>query len=772
MFTKAIKVVIISTGDKTMGNNSKWKNKYAVKTAFDDLDFSNDEITDIIREKIELRNKFLKRAELKPMAKVRDDEDSHGTSRTQHMRQAAEIAKEIAHRLGLNETVAYIGMLMHDAGHSFFGHEGEHAMSVIGKLLNVGYYHHNAKGIDVILSENIINEIVEAIPEAKEDKELQERLKNDAWYFLDIVVSHDGEASSKDTKIKKTNNSPKLNIKEIVLNKVRKSNRENLYKCDPETLEGVISKPSDVIAYIKTDMIDAFSEGIITRLDDDHFEIIGNILCETTEERNQNLKSINAEELRKRRIDKAKKLLLEYRKKHLRELPEDIDEEKMQVVESIMDQAANEGIDIFDIIVEDDMEADIKRLKKELKENKVPLKEYAATIKNAKQEFVKKYKINAKSQIRINEILENKLKEYSEKRIQEGADSNTIASEKNKIEEYLQKLTKERKRVVEEIMNDIQEALINDYIDTTKQKWDKLDNYEDMKIAMSFSEGMSEALLKKLKVINYEKYVQHTKKIYQERSVPDAVLKTVKECANALIRTGVIRDKFYDSTVLSKIENDEVKSAMKVPERSEEEYQKYRRSIGISKGVKLIRPKKSNKKLRFTNPKGTKNIWKNKLYKEMYSYVQRQDTRFAMNCEDVYFAIENTIRTKVNDAYNPNFVPEDYLRNEQNSELKNIRYEIEQINLQEHDIEKAKETYIKQKIESERNNLEEKVATEIAIRYLAGMTDKKIIKTLLKTGNLSKLTYKKEDKINQEGNSVIKGLIKSHGEQKEEEQEK
>ena len=271
-----------------MRTEKRWKNKYALETEFDRLDMTNDEIIDLIRGKLELRNKFLKRAELKPMAKIRDDEHSHLTSRAQHMRQAAEIAKDISHRLGLNETITYIGMLMHDAGHSFFGHEGEHAMSIMGKMLNTGYFHHNAKGIDVILAENIINEIIEAIPEAKKDKGLKEKLKNDAWYFLDIVVSHDGEATSRDMIASVKGN--KKDIKRAVLDKVSKANRENIYKSESETLEGVVSKPADVISYIKTDLLDAFSEGIITRLDEDHFETIGAILCETREERDANLK--------------------------------------------------------------------------------------------------------------------------------------------------------------------------------------------------------------------------------------------------------------------------------------------------------------------------------------------------------------------------------------------------------------------------------------------------------------------------------------------------
>ena len=309
-----------------MKTEKRWKNKYAIETEFDRLNMTNDEIIDLIRGKLELRNKFLKRAELKPMAKIRDDERSHLTSRAQHMRQAAEIAKDIAHRLGLNETIVYIGMLMHDAGHSFFGHEGEHAMSIMGKMLDTGYFHHNAKGVDVILSENVINEIIEAVPEAKKDKELRKRLINDAWYFLDIVVSHDGEATSKDMMLAAKGKDSKKDIREAVLDKVRKANRENLYKSESETLEGVVSRPADVISYIKTDLLDAFSEGIITRLDEEHFETIGAILCETREERDANLKK-GDKELRKTRIAKAKKLVMECRKKHLREQEEEIDEE-------------------------------------------------------------------------------------------------------------------------------------------------------------------------------------------------------------------------------------------------------------------------------------------------------------------------------------------------------------------------------------------------------------------------------------------------------------
>ena len=242
-------------------------------------------------------------------------------------------------------------------------------------------------------------------------------------------------------------------------------------------------------------------------------------------------------------------------------------------------------------------------------------KEYSQEIKEYKFKFANKYKESIIAQRRINEILENALEEYRTEKQEKEIDSNTIESDLKKIEEYTQKLAKDRKRVVEDIMNDIQTALINDYVETTKENWESTDNYEEMKSKMGFSKGMSKLLYNRLKVMDYEKYVQHTKKIYQERSVPAAVHKTIKECAQSLVRTGVIRNKFYDQMVLSRIKDDEVRQSMKVPKRDEEEYEAYKRKIGISKGIKLIRPKKKDKKKKFTLKRGIGNIYRRKLYK-------------------------------------------------------------------------------------------------------------------------------------------------------------
>ena len=115
------------------------------------------------------------------------------------------------------------------------------------------------------------------------------------------------------------------------------------------------------------------------------------------------------------------------------------------------------------------------------------------------------------------------------------------------------------------------------------------------------------------------------------------------------------------------------------------------------------------------------------------------------------------------------------MEKEQLEEMENIRISVEQIQQQligkrelsakqeESYLEKAKEEYIKETIQEERENLEEKVAQEIAIKYLAGMPARKLIDTLTKIGNLSNRRLKREDKI-KKGNAAVKKLISSHKE--------
>ena len=102
--------------------SKRWKNRDALVTAFDEIE-SEEALNNVwllIESAMIERNKFDKRATLKPMAREisSDPTLAHITNRAKHMMQTAYRAKRIANKLGLNENVAFLGMAGHDSGHA------------------------------------------------------------------------------------------------------------------------------------------------------------------------------------------------------------------------------------------------------------------------------------------------------------------------------------------------------------------------------------------------------------------------------------------------------------------------------------------------------------------------------------------------------------------------------------------------------------------------------------------------------------------------------
>lgn len=200
-------------------------------------------------------SKFMKRAERKPMSTPKTATESHISTRSTHLRESADVAKRLAKGLGLNEDYIYTAMLMHDAGHPFSAHEGEEIFNYLGELHNTQYFHHNAKGIEIIISEDICGKAISKIPNIENNPELKRKLEEEFDYFLDVVISHDGEATKKDM-LKSETYYP--NIHDAVAAKVRSANTQNVYKFIAQTPEGKIAKFADVIAYLASDMQDRF----------------------------------------------------------------------------------------------------------------------------------------------------------------------------------------------------------------------------------------------------------------------------------------------------------------------------------------------------------------------------------------------------------------------------------------------------------------------------------------------------------------------------------
>ena len=714
----------------------KWKNPYAIKTEFDDYE-------ERLVSVIDRRAKFVRRATGKPMARVKKmkaTNDSHAVTRETHMRQAAEIAKIIAKELGLNETVAYIGMLAHDAGHPFGAHEGEETLNEIGILMNSGFFHHNAEGVEVVLSEGMIDKFVKAIPEAKNNKELSDKLKKEVWYFFDIIVGHDGEVSHADLKDKSKKHKKYSSVKEAVLDKVSNSNRKNIYKCQVETLEGNIAKPSDVIAYLKSDMEDAFREGIITRFSDEYLVNIANLLF-YNESKNCS---------KEQKIDIAKKYIKDIQIKKIREQESDVENEESKViikqVKALLNQIEEAGIDAFNYDKKD--------------------RKMVSTVNEIVSDFILKYKSK------------NYFKEKNH---------NFVEAEANKIIECTQKCLKMRNSIVEEVLDDMQEAMIQDYIDNSRTKMEeamqekiileedpndsrskeereKEIRIEKMRNAMGFSERVLDIIYDKngLRDLDYKEYVINTKKKYQTDSLPSAVYKAVKYYSDTAVKTGLIRDKFYDKSILAMIKDEKVKEAMGFEDSTDERnYVKTKFKVGINEQRKIKGIKQEVRN--FIGKIPCSLMQKRKFFKEYYSYVQRGGESFARACEDVYYAIPVTTRKLIEKAIRTDYSPNEFLNKEETKEVLKIRKELQERFGQYGGIAITKqnlEEYIEEKIQYERTvNFKRNVAAKLAIKQLGGMNDLRIAQVLKKMGFLSPIKYRLGDTPDKKGSGSVKELI-------------
>ena len=656
-------------------------------------------------------SKFMKRAEMKPMSTPKGDDETHLTSRAMHMRQAADIAKKLAKGLELNENLAYGGMLMHDAGHPFNAHEGEQILRIIGALFKCGFFHHSAKGPDVVFGEDIIGKVIARIPETQRNEQLENKLRDEFYYFLDIIVSHDGESTSKD--IKKMEKVKYHNIKEAVLSKISSANCEDKYKCLSETAEGQLAKPADVIAYLKSDMLDAFELNIVNKLNDDYLEQIGTILYESDFHTLSN----------KEKIDMTKKEINRIKKDKIRELRSDIIDEDskktINIVDGIINELESKGMDTF-------------CLDKEQEKN-------------------------------IFEIVTNSIEEFKNTKRKSGVtDENHINAEAHKIVDCIQKQLKIRQSVIEELMTRVQDKLCNDYIQNSKGK--SMDQ-------MGFSKRMEDAFYA-MKKLNYTEFVQYTKRKYQTTTLPKSVFKITEECAQALIKTGLIRDKFYDSSIRNMIKDKEILNKMVVNRTNEADYDKYKEKLGINELKPIKRPRLKKKINRYKLKLMPKTAYKKRILKGVYGFAQRQGNRFANSCEDAYNAVPTAVRKNIEKAIHPKYQQNDYLPNEEKKVVDEERKRILEVfgGIDGKELNKKNfEEYIQGRVEEERKNLEEKVAYDIAIKYIGGTTDRSILEFLTKTGIMTKKDLKNGQKRGIEPNKTVQRLAKQLEEAQKEE---
>ncbi len=788
------------------------KNKYALKTVYDELIEEGYIDKGVFLAYMNLvfvsRSNALRRTSDISMAfKKRKLLDTHAVTRRDHQEQASQIAYIMASRLGLNEIVASCGMMIHDIGHYFYGHEGEDVLDTIGEIENSGFSHHTSNGVDTAETEGIRDKIVEAAIIACKDKEkrsyikhspkIMERLQQDSWAFLEPVVGHDGEATKEDSGYNGDESGLlRFNsMEETVKYFTRQANSYNNYKAKVTTLESVLAKPVDVIAYLKSDIENSFRNDVVNHLSDNYLEQTGALLFEDDD------KVYSSEE----RIKLAKDYLRELKVKKLLENP--IDENDVNKI-----NLANKALEIEKIAVKKMNELDIplevlveairkKNINgKHDKNNKIRIRSFIKNIKMRK-------KINT-----LYKTIDSEIEKYAIERGNDEIDKSKIKSETALLNHFTNKLLVTRNVVVEEIGEKIQEALIDDYCENTRKKFEEVEakakeeeertgkkpSEEWMKIqmmrAMSFSDKVQEVIYgdNGLKKLNYEEYVQNAKKEFQTKSVPSAAYKAIKDSSDALIKTGIINNKFNDSFIINNyVKDTHVRQTIELnlmrrnymdsnSKKSQDELEaEYRDKIGINefkpiKGYKVFADKiRYFEKSKNIRTLGTIAMSRNSLFRNMYEHVQRREKTFGTVCEDVYYAIPNTIRTMVDKALDKDYKPGQSLAKEEYKRVMEIKKDLKKL-FKENNGELSEEViqkYIDDKTFYERTvNFDKNVANWFAIKYIGGFTDQGIEILLLNTGYLSRAKLNMQNKKTKEASETVAKLLKKYNTNNEEEE--
>ena len=565
---------------------------------------------------------------------------------------------------------------MHDAGHPFSAHDGEEFFTGIGELYNVQYFHHNAKGIEVIINENICEKAISKIPEAKNNPELKRELEEEFPYFFDIVISHDGEARREDMN-KRPNEY--VSIKQAVETKLNMSNAHNKHKCVAQFPEGRIAMYADVLSYLPTDIRDRFRLGIHKGFSDDYLELFGRLF---------NLEN-GREEINNKEV--AKQVLEEIQMDKIRELKENI---------------GNYG------------------------NNTEKNRQLAIIAKGIATQITSQIEDFEKNEDKVTEIINQNIDEYIAQHSTEGMEveeKKFLRSDVSKIKHYIGEFLKVRSKVVEEMTSRMREFFINNLIETSKQTGQ-----------LGFSDKAKD-LFFDFKQLNYD-FVHKTKWDYQLNAQPvsaDSLVSTITRC---LIKTGVIEERFYDKSIRSQITNKEALSFMITKYRDEEEFEHYKKIAGMQ-GMKF-----SNKK--YTGGEIDNERAYKELFKNVYDYIKDQDSTFAQKYMNTYYAIEDQITRKIDHILGRldveeiksrktfvKYFDEDMIKEDEQA-LKELM--IQNYGSLENIHEEERRTLINKLTFMERSKMEEKMAAQMAIDYLSGMTDRGFNELAIQTGLVDK----------------------------------
>lgn len=649
-------------------------------------------------------SKFMKRAEDKPMTTPKTAKETHVTSRATHLRECADIARRLAKGLGLNDGYIRAAMLMHDAGHPFSAHEGEEIFNYLGDVHNTQYFHHNAKGIEIILSEDLCGNAISRIPGIENKPELRKQLEGEFPYFLDVIISHDGEATKSDMMKPGT---PYETMDDAIKAKLHSANCLNQYKAIAQTPEGILAKFADVLAYLPTDIQDGFRLGIVKDFCDDYLEVFGQMFSE------------DYLETREERVEFGRKFVEDIKGKYLRDKADTMgkikqDADMKNALTTVTSNVNKEKLDIHIPEHKGKINAIVEAAKQDYKEKK--LAEFfgspeGATIPEDRRGLLEET-INIKIKRGIS--LDDSEKTFARA-------LNMINSDTCKVEEFAVKVLRVRSAAVYAVTSRMKEYFINDLLRNSQNQ--STPQFSNAAWNLFFA----------LKKINYKEIVQYTNWDYQTQELPEAAMLLTEKCADSLVRAGAIRNKFYDPAVRMHIQDQEALEYMETQYRPEDEYITYRKANGIGDLKAVARTSKAN----FTGPKEQHSLMK--LFADAYACVQNKDEVFAMSFVNTFHAVKTRIARKIETALSEKHeVSETHLyRKQVQEQVDAIRQEIMGDYGTTELTQEQRQKFIAQKVQDELAHMEQKMAIQMAIDYLAGMADKTFIELAIETGCLS-----------------------------------
>ena len=323
---------------------------------------------------------------------------------------------------------------------------------------------------------------------------------------------------------------------------------------------------------------------------------------------------------------------------------------------------------------------------------------------------------------KIEEIIKQNIKEYIEEYY--GGEISKeqrkfLRSDIQKIREFTRNKLNMRSSVIEEITNRIRETLIQDLLKESKARGD-----------LSFSSD-AKRLFFRAKELNY-KYIPDTKWDYLKKELPMATYKLVHMVALALRKTGVIENKFYDKSIRRHIKDRDILESMKTLELIEdEEQEEYKKKYGIT-GIR-----RKAKKFTTEGGKRHKIVAMRELCNSVYHYVLDSGELFAIQYQNTYNAVENQIIAKVKSAAGR--LPEEdakkrkthveFLDKKLEAQEKKIKNDlIKRYGSIENITEEQIMEFAQELTRKERKKMEGKVAVQMAINYLAGMSDRAIFR--------------------------------------------